>query len=834
MLMIDSITLVDFISHRDTTIRFGDGVTVFIGRNGSGKSSVIDGITYALYGKHTRRNNSNLVRHGAHHSSLILEFSINGKRYKVEKRLSAKGTLESGVLYELSGGSWKMLAAGERKQFGESMSNEIAKILGLDYDKMRVAAVIQQGEIDRIIEYKPKEFKELINNIIGIDRLDNAYELMRYVIDGFRERLRSVYGYDDNSRDTLARDVERYEKDVEEMRRMISRIEEDVRRVVEEKVTLEKEYEEMRGKRERFEGLKVRVSNLLNYIGERKRSLEREVEEIKATISKAEECMMFVEQEEKVKASLDSAEEKVNRLDEEISRYKQEHTRLESLKRLVADKMTLLSNAREQLSTVERLKHVPDELSKVKERLQEVSYRISSSNEEMGRLKGLMECASKIEFKDGICPVCNSKVERINPLFDKNELKRRIQDAARELDILKREYLKLENRLKELEGYNEQLHMAKGFLEMNKIASINSIYALEEEVNSLSREVNSINTIKSKINSLVVERNDAYDMMKEYRRRLDEINKARAFLDAKSIKNRDDLERLRREVREREGLVGRLKIFLDKDAQTIALSMISPSPAYNIDEYAIDEYSKRLVGEIVTLAGECKGFSEERYMKIERRLKEVERVEREREKELAGLKSRLDAITNDLERLRGTLKVLDHAYNHTTMLERIREKAFHRNSIVARSLRSWALQHISDKASEYAKAFSIDISRIELVEEEGNNEVNIACYGRRGLIDLASMSGGEKVAIALALRFAIAYVMGGYRLDFVIMDEPTVHLDEERRASIVELIGLLAEGSALKQIIIITHDSEIFEDADVDHLYKFEMTDQGTVVSEVK
>ncbi|MEM2049064.1 MAG: AAA family ATPase, partial [Candidatus Nitrosocaldus sp.] len=149
-------------------------------------------------------------------------------------------------------------------------------------------------------------------------------------------------------------------------------------------------------------------------------------------------------------------------------------------------------------------------------------------------------------------------------------------------------------------------------------------------------------------------------------------------------------------------------------------------------------------------------------------------------------------------------------------------------------LRSWALQHISDKASEYARAFSMDVSRIELVEEEGSNDVNIACYGRRGLIDLASMSGGEKVAIALALRFAIAYVMGGYKLDFIIMDEPTVHLDEERRSSIVELIGLLAEGSTLRQIIIITHDSEIFEDADVDHLYKFEMTDQGTVVSEVK
>ncbi|MEM2923895.1 MAG: SMC family ATPase [Candidatus Nitrosocaldus sp.] len=832
--MLDNITLLDFISHRDTTIRFGDGVTVFIGRNGSGKSSVIDGITYALYGEHTRSNNRNLVRYGAQRSSLILEFSINNKRYKVEKRLNSKGHLESGVLYELRDGSWKMLAAGEREQFGESMSAEIAKILGLDYGKMRVAAVIQQGEIDRIIEYRPKEFKELINSIIGIDRLDNAYALMRDVIDGFRARLRSVYGYDDNSIDTLSRDVERYEKDIGMMRQMISRIEEERRRVVEEKAILEKEHEEMKSKRDRFEGLKVRISNLLSYMEERKRFLEKEVEGIKDTLSKAEECIMLVEQEKNVKASLDGAEDRIKSLDEEIGRLKQEYAKLESLKRLLDEKRSLLSNAREQIAKVERLKYVPDELSTVKGRLQEVSSRISSMNEEMGILKGLMECASRLEFKDNICPVCNSRVERINPLFDKDELKRRIQDIASKLGMLNSEKLKLEDKVKELERYNEQLHTAKGFLEMNKITSINNIHELEGKVNSMSREVNGINAIRNRISSLMVEKNSAENILKEYRKRLDDVNRARAFLDAKGIAARDGLEKLRTELRSKEALIARLKMFLEKDAQVIASSIIASTPTYNIHEYVIDEYTNRLVEEMITLVEECKGFSEERYLRIERKLREVERLERDKDKEIAGLKSRLDGLSNDLARLIDILKVLEHAHNHISMLETIREKVFHRNSIVSRSLRSWALQHISDKASEYARAFSIGISRIELVEEEDSNKVNIACYGRRGQIDLASMSGGEKVAIALALRFAIAYVMGGYKLDFIIMDEPTVHLDEEKRSSIVELIGLLAEGSTLKQIIIITHDSEIFEDADVDHLYRFEMTDDGTVVSEVR
>ena len=95
------------------------------------------------------------------------------------------------------------------------------------------------------------------------------------------------------------------------------------------------------------------------------------------------------------------------------------------------------------------------------------------------------------------------------------------------------------------------------------------------------------------------------------------------------------------------------------------------------------------------------------------------------------------------------------------------------------------------------------------------------------------MSGGEKVAIALALRFAMAYVMGGYKLDFVILDEPTVHLDEDRKASLVEIISRLGRmDSPLRQMIVITHDEEIFENAEIDAVFRFEASSEGTRVKD--
>ena len=62
--MIENVELVNFISHKDTSIQLENGVNVFIGANGAGKSSVIDAITYALYGEHTRDVSRIFLRRG--------------------------------------------------------------------------------------------------------------------------------------------------------------------------------------------------------------------------------------------------------------------------------------------------------------------------------------------------------------------------------------------------------------------------------------------------------------------------------------------------------------------------------------------------------------------------------------------------------------------------------------------------------------------------------------------------------------------------------------------------------------------------------------------------
>lgn len=88
---------------------------------------------------------------------------------------------------------------------------------------------------------------------------------------------------------------------------------------------------------------------------------------------------------------------------------------------------------------------------------------------------------------------------------------------------------------------------------------------------------------------------------------------------------------------------------------------------------------------------------------------------------------------------------------------------------------------------------------------------------------LPPAAGSERVAAAIALRLAILQHMGGVR--FAFFDEPTVHLDEERRDS---LVGRLMSLPYFTQLFVISHD-DTFERA-TDHVVHVEKKDGQSVI----
>src|SRR5213594_382712 len=432
--MIKDILLKDFIAHRNTKLEFCKGITIFVGHNGSGKSSIIDAITFALFGKHTRKSNKNLIRRGANSAMVQMHFTLNSREFLATRGLNGGGVQPFSQFSFVSDGDMTLnrpIVGGERKQFGESMSSEVAKVLGLDYEKLRVAAVVQQGELVRLVEAQPKEFKELLNGLIGIDRLDSAYETMRDVIVGFRDRLRDETGYTDQE---------------------LTKVEEVVRKK-------EIELKQSESVQAEFEDERSMLHNKV-------RQIEQEIETMEPILLQVRE--------------LQTREEFIVRhVNERRSLISTEVSKLERIVREAASSMQLLK----------RKDEVDMRLQMARSEIDEVESKIGENEGASGELRGFLECAGKLQVVDGKCPVCNSPVTKVNDMFDISHVQAEIRVKAEEkskLQVVKVELKKEEQRLAEEE---KKISVAEKFLVNNSISSAGDIARLEADLNSMQQDL---------------------------------------------------------------------------------------------------------------------------------------------------------------------------------------------------------------------------------------------------------------------------------------------------------------------------------------------------------
>jgi len=689
--MIRSIELVDFLAHSNTKLEFENDATVFVGDNGAGKSSIIDAITFSLFGKHTRKNNKGLIRRGANQGFAKIEFSANGKNYQAIRKIDSKGTLTAQFAEDVNG-KLIPIAEGERKQFGESMTKHVEETLGMDFEKLKIASIVQQGELNSIIKAKPKEFKELLNTIIGIDKLDTALASMRTVQREFKSTIQKKFGYDDIQ-------------------------------VVENKIT---EYQnESKNAQPRLEQLDV------------------EKKEQELLISKLEKQIQNDSTKESQLKDLESRKKEWQEYAKDV---------IKSIQNEVTEKEEIVNECKPCFTISKNKNEIESEINKIQKELSVIESELSSLEKKQVRLEEHEELAEKLVLKDGKCPVCDSTVDHLKPLFQKKHI---------------------EDEIKEIEKKIEKLENEKDKLEQN--------------IHSLSND-------------------------------LEESKKAETILSTYKIKNESELD----------GIVAEIKAKV-KQMQKIPITINS---GQLVEAASLDSHAKTIYENIVSLEKSTSGFDQQEFLKkIESRDGSMTRLSQINQ-EYGEISGNIKKAKMELEKLDLTLTELKHVQGYVTELEQIQENVYNRDGPVGKSLRSWSLEIISQKASEYLEKLNTKIQRISLSEK--TRDVDISCYSRNTTLDLESLSGGEQVSVALALRLGMSHLLGASNLNFMILDEPTAHLDNERRKSLVNVLSQLTnlkEDDSSMQFIIITHDAEIFDDSSVENIYKFESAPDGTVVS---
>nr|3AUX_A Chain A, DNA double-strand break repair rad50 ATPase [Methanocaldococcus jannaschii]3AUY_A Chain A, DNA double-strand break repair rad50 ATPase [Methanocaldococcus jannaschii]3AUY_B Chain B, DNA double-strand break repair rad50 ATPase [Methanocaldococcus jannaschii]3AV0_B Chain B, DNA double-strand break repair rad50 ATPase [Methanocaldococcus jannaschii]5DNY_B Chain B, DNA double-strand break repair Rad50 ATPase,DNA double-strand break repair Rad50 ATPase [Methanocaldococcus jannaschii DSM len=178
--------------------------------------------------------------------------------------------------------------------------------------------------------------------------------------------------------------------------------------------------------------------------------------------------------------------------------------------------------------------------------------------------------------------------------------------------------------------------------------------------------------------------------------------------------------------------------------------------------------------------------------------KRLERIEGELNYKEESLKARLKEMSNLEKEKEKLTKFVEY-------LDKVR-RIFGRNGFQA-YLREKYVPLIQKYLNEAFSEFDLPYSFVELTKD-----FEVRVHAPNGVLTIDNLSGGEQIAVALSLRLAIANALIGNRVECIILDEPTVYLDENRRAKLAEIFRKV---KSIPQMIIITHHRELEDVADV-------------------
>ena len=170
---------------------------VITGPTGAGKTSLLDALALALYGKVPRMGGDGLgqlVTHGQADAAVLLEFEIAGARYRASRRLPRTGS-QSGRLERWEREHW--VDAVDRGGI-TAINKKIADgLMKLDFKSFCKAILLPQGEFAQFLKGDPAERRRTLVSLLELE----SYERMRKLA---AQRMRELRIKGDQTRTILA------------------------------------------------------------------------------------------------------------------------------------------------------------------------------------------------------------------------------------------------------------------------------------------------------------------------------------------------------------------------------------------------------------------------------------------------------------------------------------------------------------------------------------------------------------------------------------------------------------------------------------------------------
>lgn len=893
--------LKNFKSYASEIINFDKGITVIVGENGAGKSSIFEAISFALFKQHTAGKIGDLVRNNTENMSVELDFVSRGKEYRIIRDKTKSKTVSRLLTKTSSDSAFMSLCSGERE-----VSDNIQAILEMDANLFLNAIYVRQGEIAELVDKTPAEKKLLIGRLLGLDSLETAWNNMIPLIREYENKLSEIKGklY---SKDALKEEYETKSKElnalksrghelesqIEEVKNLISEISESKRDMEREKEIYETQMNNLSNEKQTLERLENDKHQLQENL-DRIRESEAEIERLEKYVSKLDVYLDFEksvvsiqslkESEIEIEDKIDSIKEQKRLIhakkegynnylksDELITKLTNQKIDLEkelaTITQLEKDKKKLLHSiesdrndieeffslskeklldygvSQDELAEVDDLKKLSDSTNKLLEdistKIEDLTNDINSKKENIVSFKQAIASAEKpleeLADVENKCPVCQSDIddakkeelisqyksdieentksisetEETIRLFDKNkdsfkEKESKVKKLSEDILEYKYKFSNLQKDLQRLGEIDEGLD-AKEYIG-NKLGELILEIAREKENReSFKQDHEDYNKSKGALDVLGSQTEAEYKL-KQIKNEIDvHVKNIKLAIenDPHLSGDMDNLELKQRidDLKEKNEQYNQLKGFV-KNKNTVVSQFESVKEDIGVSNNQLEIIQNKI---------NASTYDKEKYEQITYRDEMYSRRHESFTNELSEIKGRARELINVHKSLAEKIKnndrfqqEYDNISQYLVLLKDIRE-LYGKNGI-QKELRNNSRPIIQKNTKKFFDDFNFNYSDLLLDED-----YNVVVRGPEGESSMSMVSGGEKIAIALALRLGITKSMAKGDLETILLDEPTIHLDDARRQ---ELINLLKEMSLLPQMIIVTHENQLESAAD--------------------
>lgn len=336
------------------------GLFGIFGDTGSGKSTVLDCINFALYGDVDRsKKKTDIINYDCEQAEVSFEFNLlsEGKRqtYLVERTLKKKSGLGKATLYVKDGETLSCIADNTT-----SVNAKTEELLGLGADDFRKCIALPQGEFAQFVQSSPADRFKLIERLFSLSRYgDRLKERILQKENETEAEYREINGeltaYGDVSEETIKLCSENIEKDKKELETLNAKCDE-----------AKKYYERLYNLSENKKLLDDTRSELEEL--ERKKTETEELRKVIKALPVCNAIVGYVKEVERKRAALDEDDKKYTFFIEKLAKTEEEIKKIESEIKS-ADREGVDRALREKLAAYETAATTVEELKKERESL---------------------------------------------------------------------------------------------------------------------------------------------------------------------------------------------------------------------------------------------------------------------------------------------------------------------------------------------------------------------------------------------------------------------------------------------------------------------------------